>query len=334
MWKAAVIGLGKIGLMYDFEIGRELPSSHVSAYHLHKNFELVMASDPCEERKEYLNKIAPEACYFNDNEKGLQYAQADIVSICTPPNFHLSTIRKVYSLKKIPAVIFCEKPLANSLKDADDILHLCEKYPQVTLVPNISRRWSNGLNRVTNVLKSGKYGRLKSIHIRYTRGIYNTGAHMFDLLNMWTNSKISEVHVLKKVHTTSENEGESSYSFFFEQNDGVWGYAEAMDDEHYYMFEIDMYLTGGKIEMRFSGDEILYYATDAHHLFTGYQELHLTKKDEHILSEPLLMNAIDNLAGVLLGTSEPACRLEDAIYPIKVAVALEKSFANGTKEHV
>lgn len=334
MWTAAVLGLGKIGLMYDFESGRSAPASHVLAYHLDKAYALVMGADLDTRREACLRKAAPEAAYYSEAKAGLRRTQPDVISICTPPKLHLSQIEAIFDTVQQPRLIFCEKPLAANRAEACAVRALCAKYPQTVVVPNISRRWSTGLRKVRDACQSGEYGRLQKIHVRYTRGIYNTGAHLFDLLHMWTGQKIKAVQVLKKVSTSSELENEPSYTFFFGQENGVYGYAEAMDDRQYYLFEIDLYGSGGKIEMRCSGDEVRYYRTAPHHLFAGFEELQMVREDLHLLSEPLLARAVRNFAGVLAGTEQPACRIDDAIYPLCVAEALERSYRNESEEKV
>ena len=334
MWKAAVLGLGKIGLMYDFEPGRNSPSSHVLGYHLDKNFSLVMGADPELQREAYLREVAPETAYYTEAREGLCRTQPDVISICTPPHLHLSQIKDIFETVRQPRLIFCEKPLAMNRAETLAVRDLCAKHPQTVLVPNISRRWSTGLRKVTEAWQTGEYGQLQKIHVRYTRGIYNTGVHLFDLLHMWTGQKIKNIQVLKKVSTSSEMENEPSYAFFFEQKDGVYGYAEAVDDRQYYLFEIDLYGSRGKIEMRCSGDEVRYYRTTSHHLFAGFEELQIVREEQNILSESLLGRAVRNLAGVLAGVEQPACKINDAIYPLYVAEALERSYANGAEEKV
>lgn len=334
MWKAAVLGLGKIGLMYDFEPGRSAPSSHVLAYHLDKDFDLVMGADPELRREACLREVASEAAYYAEAREGLYQTQPDVISICTPPHLHLSQIEDIFETVRRPRLIFCEKPLATNRTEACALRDLCAKHPQTVVVPNISRRWSSRLRKVTEAWQGGEYGRLQKIHIRYTRGIYNTGAHLFDLLHMWTGQKIKTVKVLKKVFTSSEMENEPSYSFFFEQEDGVYGYAEAMDDRQYYLFEIDLYGSQGKIEMRCSGDEVRYYRTASHHLFAGFEELQMVREEQRILSESLLGQAVRNIAGTLAGAEQPSCRIDDAIYPLWVAEALEGSYKNESEEQV
>jgi predicted dehydrogenase len=233
-----------------------------------------------------------------------------------------------------PKIIFCEKPLVSNINEAKKFQILMSNHRDCKVVPNISRRWNPGLQRVSDCIKNKEYGTLEKIHIRYTRGIYNTGAHLFDLLKMWTSSQIKDVQVLKKVYTSSEKEGEPSFTFFFEQEDGVYGYAEAMNDEQYYLFDIDLFFTEGKIEMKSSGDEVLYYGMASHHLFTGYRELKLEKSDKNLLAEPCLSNAVTNLVGGLSDQNKPLCMAEDAIYPLYVAEALLKSYENNKKESV
>lgn len=331
-WAATVIGLGQIGLMYDFDPKRERPSSHVLAYELNNQIDLVGATDIKHEAKLLLAKIAPEAEFYSSAEILLEEKKPDIVSICTPPWCHLSDIKKVLVSTK-PKVIFCEKPIAQNIKDAMEI-RSCLEQNNTLLIPNISRRWNSGMIQVKKCIEEKKYGDLKKIHIRYTRGIYNTGAHLFDLLKMWTGNSIKKVQALKKIYTTSEDEGELSFSFYFQQENDVDGFAEAFDDTQYYIFEIDLFFSNGKIEFRNSGDDIFYYGIATHHLFSGFQELVLEKHEKNLLKESCLKNAINNIVNVLNEKEKPNCIIDDAIYPLYVAGALMKSYKNKKTERV
>ena len=105
-------------------------------------------------------------------------------------------------------------------------------------------------------------------------------------------------------------------------------------DKKYYLFDIDIYLSKGKIEMRNSGNDILYYALAAHHLFKGYKELILDEKDENLLQDACMKNAIENIQGVLNGNEKSKCSVFDAIYPLYVADSLKKSYTNKTMEEI
>jgi len=234
--------------------------------------------------------------------------------------------------RKIGRIIFCEKPIVSNKTEAALLLEELKKNKGVKVVPNISRRWNAGLRRISSVLESGMYGSLEKIAIRYTRGIENTGTHLFDLLKMWTGQKIKRVNAFRETNTSALPE--PSYSFYFELESGIPGYAEALNDRYYYMFEIDLFLSKGKIEMRNSGDDIIYYKVKDHHLFEGFKELVVDYDESDLLQDACIRNAIANMGKVLDGNETPFCSIEDAIYPLYVAECLRKSYNNRSMEEI
>lgn len=333
-WNAVVIGLGKIGLLYDFDPARLHPASHIFALKENNKINIVAAIDQNPLRQTDIKRVDEAISFYQRLDDIDESLPIDFVSICNPPLFHLRTIEKVLKKWK-PRVIFCEKPLVSNLDEVKSLRLMMRQYIDCQLVPNISRRWSYGLRKIAKEIEAKTLGELEKIHVRYTRGIYNTGAHLFDLLKMWTGEQINCVEVLKKVASSSEYEGEASYSFFFEQQSGVYGYAEAMDDRQYYLFEIDLFFTAGKIEIRNSGDDVFYYTTGEHHLFTGFAELKLYKHEANLLADSFMKNAVDELVNSLETKNKVlTCSMEDAIYPIYVADTLKKSYQTGRKERV
>ncbi len=333
-FKALVIGLGNIGLLYDLEKGRAHPSTHVCAYQDNADLVLVGGVDFDTQKASVLQQIAPEGRFYRSIPDALRdWPDVDCVSICTPPAFHQQNIAEVLQYSS-PKIIFCEKPLASSLTDCQAIQELARQYPACQIVPNISRRWNRRLRALTRIITDKEYGELEKIHVCYTRGIYNTGAHLFDLLKMWTGTNIREVQVLQRVHTSSDREGEPSFTFYFVNDNRVYGLAEAINDEQYYIFDIDLYFTEGKISVKYSGDEIFFYRTAPHHLFAGFQELHLVQHMTDVLQDASMANAVENLVQVMRGKERPFCCLADAIYPLHVAQALERSYRTGCVERV
>lgn len=324
MYKAAVIGLGNMGMLYDLEPQRPHPSTHVFAYEMSFGFRLICGIDSDERKKEILHDVSVEAMFYSSLEEAISTGilnDVDVISICTPPSTHLDILLKLIELG-IGKILFCEKPVVKEMKEADELIKAVRE-SDVIVIPNISRRWNTGLRQVRELIESKKHGALEKINIRYTRGIYNTGAHLFDLLKMWTGSPIQRVFTLGKTKTSAYPE--KTFSFYFEQCDGVSGYAEAVDDRKYYLFDIDFYCTEGKIEMRNSGDDIRFYMTAPHHLFQGFCELSLDSSKSKLLNDACIKNALDNIYRVLENREEPYCSLMDAIYPLHVATALERS---------
>jgi predicted dehydrogenase len=332
MFKAGVIGLGQIGLMYDFDKNRKGTNSHSLAYRLHPDIKLVAGQDVRKEQENYLKQIAPEALFYDDLSEMLIQEQFDIISICTPPDQHLTTIKQILS-QASPSVIFCEKPVVCNLEEVQELKYLLHQN-ECLFIPNLSRRWNAGVQHIASVIQSGTYGAMQKIHVRYTRGIYNTGSHVFDLLNFFSN-KIDEVRVLYKVPTSSDRENDPSFSFAFETEHGARGFAEAFNDIMYYMFEIDFYLESGKIEFRMSGDQINILAKHNHPLFAGFDSLHPVYEKIGLLEPSNIAAAVDHIVQVLNGKESLLCSLDDGIYPLYVSDALMRSFQNqGSREQV
>lgn len=332
--KAAVIGLGNIGLMYDFEPQRPHPSTHVFAYEESLAYELVCGIDEDKKKENYLREAAPNAVYFSSINEAIASGSLDgigVVSICTPPSSHLSILKQMAE-QQIGGILFCEKPIVSCVGEIKEVREIIKEHPNVLIIPNISRRWNRGLRKIQTAIDEERYGKLEKINIRYTRGINNTGSHLFDLLKMWTAGKISRVLALNETYTSAVPE--QSYSFYFEQSNGVTGYAEAINDNNYYLFEVDLFFSNGKIEMRCSGNEVIYYKTSDHHLFDGFRELKEEKKEVNLLSEACLKNAVDNIVEVILRNRKPNCVVEDAVYPLYVAEAVRRSYETKRMEEV
>lgn len=333
MVQAAVIGLGNIGLMYDVPL-KGKPLSHVLAYHLHPEIELVAAVGTRPEQGELLSLAAPEAAFYTDLQAMLRAHQPDIISICTPTSVRYELIKTVLEQSKA-RIIFLEKPVAGSLAEAERVAALAAEHKRLFVI-NLSRRWSDGAAAVRDAVRQQRYGKLRKAHIRYTRGIYNYGSHMFDLLRFVAGS-IDTVRVLERVSTNLDESGDWSYSFAFtasaaeEAGGGAFGgYAEAFDDRDYMMFELDLYFESGKIEMLQGGDEIRYYGTETHPLMNGIPRLVLERTEHGMLNRSsMIQNAVDHLADVLRNGAKPICTMEDGLYPSYVAEALVDSHHSG-----
>ncbi|PYI53916.1 Gfo/Idh/MocA family protein [Paenibacillus flagellatus] len=330
MVQAAVIGLGKIGLMHDIGSSEGRLHTHALAYHLDPEIEFAAAVGTRAEQGERLAKLAPEAAFYVSPEDMLGRHAPDVVSICTPSHVRYGLIQTVLERSEA-RVVFCEKPVARSLEEARHIGALMAAHPDRVLIPNLSRRWNKGTADVREAIAGRAYGTLKKIHLRYTRGIYNSGAHLFDLVRYFAGT-IDEVRVVGQVATSMDQQEDWTFRFLFKAGGGrIDGFAEAFDDrEDYYLFEIDLYFDKGKIEIGRSGDVIRYFGIEEHPQLKQLRALRLEREDEGMLAKSNNMqNAVAHLVDVLKRGKEPACVLEDAIYPLYVAEALIRSHDGG-----
>ena len=107
-----------------------------------------------------------QARALDDYRQGL--AEADIVSICTPPQTHLSVA--VEALENGCHVLL-EKPMAPSLQECDLIQDAAKKNDRVLTVV-VQSRFISGIRNVIELVRSAEYGRnlYTRIHSVWYRG--------------------------------------------------------------------------------------------------------------------------------------------------------------------
>jgi len=159
-YTAGLIGLGRIGA--------EFLDSHLNAYLNNPRIKLDALCDLDQRKISVVKRIG----YFSDD--GLTFVQrwpVDILSICTPPSTHRALV--VASAPYVKA-IWLEKPIAETLEDADEIIRVCRHY-NVLLQVNHQRRATKP-------------------KFTFSRGWLNTGTHAVDLLRQY----FGEVHAAFK----------------------------------------------------------------------------------------------------------------------------------------
>jgi len=133
----------------------------------------------------------PNNKIYDDVDKCLINHNLDIAIISTTSSARLSCIRKCveYGIKKI----FCEKPIATNLKDAEEIIKLTESN-QCMLSVNHLRRWSPDHLRMKELINKGIIGQIKHIYYQSgSAGLGNVGSHIIDIIRFYTNSEIDYV---------------------------------------------------------------------------------------------------------------------------------------------
>jgi hypothetical protein len=141
-YTAGVIGLGRIGFSWD--------DSHYNAYKNHPRIGKVVTCDieKKADYKDYLEMVKEE--------------HLDIVSVCTPPETHCEIVCGI-----APHVrgIYLEKPIATTLKDADNIIYASRLYG-IKLQVNHQRYWNKPV-------------------FTFSRGVINSGTHAFSTIDYY-----------------------------------------------------------------------------------------------------------------------------------------------------
>jgi predicted dehydrogenase len=159
--KVAIVGVG-------------IGDSHATAFErLRDRFAVTLMCDADQGRAEKLASrlVAqglPRPRIVNDyRDAALTGPDVDIVDVCLPPWLHYdATCRAIAGGKHV----ICEKPLAASLAEADEISRLALAR-QVTVMPVFQYRFGNGLAKAKHLISGGVAGKvfLTSIETHWSR---------------------------------------------------------------------------------------------------------------------------------------------------------------------
>ena len=195
--KVGVIGCGMIA-----------KKAHMPAYKSLENVELIAVSDNNEQRAQSCAKEFGVKKYFSDYRELLK-EDLDLVSICTP-NFTHAQITKEAAQAGVHVLV--EKPMATSLKEADEMLTAC-KENNVKLCVLHNLRFTPCLIDAKRRIDNGRIGRIISIQATkyglipmswspeswfyYKWGLLDDiGYHILDVINFLCDSPLENVQVV------------------------------------------------------------------------------------------------------------------------------------------
>ncbi len=217
--KAVVIGLGLIGSDYGEQ-------SHAGVYKASDRIELVAGIDTDAERRERFETQWKVPAFFGIGP----WPPIDVVSICTPSDVRIPVIEQALKLR--PKAIWCEKPLAESVAEAEEIVKLCR---DVALQVNFQRRFDPMHQRAQRI----DLGRPLHFHCTFSGDMLRVGCHAIDLCR-WFDADSMNLDPIESNGTT--------------------------------VFDIDLVGPKGRISFGAMGQQMLYAPTTESEFFPGVTE--------------------------------------------------------------
>ena len=187
--RSAIIGLGRIASLLEDDKRREKPCTHAGAITDNPECVLVGGCDINEERRDLFAERWHVPVYADAAEM-IHAQNPQILVIATHQDSHYEYCRLAASFK-IPVVI-CEKPLADTLREARKIARL----DGIKIITNHERRYSADYIRAKEILLSEKLGALLSVRAVLYMGknrrlldvLWHDGTHLADAIMFLTNS--------------------------------------------------------------------------------------------------------------------------------------------------
>ena len=218
--RTAVIGLGRIGWWY-----------HIPQITEHEGFELIAVTDRMEERLAEAKEKYGAACY-TDHVKMYESERPDLVVVASPTPFHCE---HAIQAMEHGIDVFLDKPMAMSLKEADEIIAVKERTGRKLMIYQPHRVTAQQIT-LESIIATGKIGRVHMIKraatdyarrndwqslIKNGGGMLNNyGAHFIDQLLYLTDFSVRRVFCLMQ-NIASIGDAEDVVKIVMETQKGV-----------------------------------------------------------------------------------------------------------------
>ena len=323
MYKAAIIGCGKIGSDFADDPRIRDIYTHAGAYTSCPDTTLVAVCDRDGEKAQRCRNRWNAPHSFTDFEEMLIETNPDIVSVCTPDETHFSIIRKILESSEVKAV-FAEKPLAMKTDDAQLLADLA-KEREIILEVNYFRRFAKKIKDVRTLIRAGYLGKIHAVNGYYTKGTCHNGTHWFDLARFL----IGEIRSVSGYDSLRENTEDPTYDALVTFKEGALGTLHACDATKYSIFEMDILGTEGRVFLKDGGHRIELYKVKDNPFYSGYSSLLLQETIDDAVKDALLYG-IEDIVECIRTSRIPLCSGIDGVEALKIACAIRKSAISGT----
>lgn len=323
-YKAALIGCGKIGT----EVGRYRkevqPATHAGAFLSHSQIELVGLVDIDKKRLKVAAKNFPGVPLFSSAEEMLKSQRPDIVSIATQPDSHPELVKLAAEYKT--KAILCEKPIAHSLKEAEEMIKICKKNNSLLFI-NHTRHFDYILRKWRDKIKKGLIGDIVQGNSYYYNGLFNNVTHNIDLLRFFLGD-INWVLALTNAKTSWIKKDKNVDALICFKNGAVI-FLQSLP-KNYGFLDFYFYGTKGRFAIKNLGYEIEYRKLIKNKYYKGYCQLsNLVRKEGKFRS--YMKAAINHIVACLDNREKPVSTGEDGLTALRALFALRESAKNNGK---
>ena len=156
----------------------------IAHYHMHgwngvDQAEVVALADPVAEAREEFGERHGIAQRYEDFRQMVDDEALDIVSICTWHRLHAPMT--IAACARKPRAVLCEKPMATSLGECDDMLTAARRN-HVKLAIAHQRRFNPAWTLARKLVAEGAIGEVRQVNARGGQGLLNDCSHLLDMM--------------------------------------------------------------------------------------------------------------------------------------------------------
>lgn len=243
--KSAIIGLGNIGMGYDYDTHNKSFLTHANSLHNHKKFKIVGAVDTnLKKRKDFEKKYKVKA--FSSISDLLKAKDISFVIVANNFKNNIEIFTKIAKKKSVKFILY-EKPFIFSLVEAKKISKIAKKNNinfAINFQRNFNKKYVNIINKIPEPVKN----RRLSITIFYTKTFLTNAIHYLFLLSRFVKKSLSLLSIgntiiLKQRYSTIQfikvNEKFSYSKLIIFSNESKYEFTPREEDCIIYKFKKD-----------------------------------------------------------------------------------------------
>ena len=340
-YRAAVIGLGRMGSTFDDEVIRGgniyVPYCHGPSYYYSPLVDLVAGADLHEGQRSTFGErwgLLPDHVY-SDYDEMLAKERPDIVSVCTTARHRADIVLDV--ARAGVKLIWAEKPMALSLEEADSMLRVCRE-EGVLLAVNCQRRWHPIFSEARAIIKAGELGDVLQVTAYAGCRLSSNGSHMLDAVRFLAGGDVQWVFGEMESDEVAAGDDDPMGNGYLAFDNGVRAYVRSMESGAAY-WEFDVIGTNGRIRILNNGTEgelVRLESADAGSLgFRGSSSrVQAPLPARYPFPMPARMQGtgltiVEDLAGAIEDGRPPRCSGEDGLAALEAAIAIRESHRRG-----
>ncbi|WP_459191400.1 Gfo/Idh/MocA family protein [Halosimplex sp. J119] len=249
-----IAGLGILGMHDEEDIGeKKFTASHAGGYEAAEDIELVAVADVDEEKLDRFGDAwdIPDEGRYVGHEAMLEAEDLDVVSVCTPSYLHHGPVLDAARSAADPSAIWCEKPIASSVSDANEMVEVCDE-TETELVVNHSFRFTEKQCRLAELVREEDLlGEVHSVSMQFRMELLRNSTHLLDTLVQLLDARAERV----AGHITGENEAVDSLEAGETVDDAGGGGFVVMDDGSFATVDCTVPREDSSMTMQFVGSE-------------------------------------------------------------------------------
>ncbi len=325
-----VAGMGLLGMHDEEQIGSEkIEASHAGGIDAADDIELVAIADIDEEKLARFGDAweIPESGRYVGHEAMLSAEDLDVISVCTPSFLHAEHVIDTAEAANAPDLIWCEKPIASSVSDAETMIDVCDR-EGIELLINHSFRFTDKLQRLHELVhEEDLLGEVHSVSTQFRMELLRNSTHLLDTLVYLLDARAERIGG----YITGENEAVDALEADTEVDDAGGGGFVVMDDGTFATVDCTMPRndssmmlnfigSNGKLYMNNDDGEWRYWALeDGEHVERQLDGIEgsWTWDDDY---QRAFANAAEHIVEVLDGDAENESPGEEAMRSVEIIV--------------